>query len=83
MTHLMTAHGDNRLNDVRLPIVRYGNYRPKSRSKKPSLPDSASVEAHYQTNNDQVMQEEPHGKHIEFLKSVRSVMKNSSGSMWN
>ena len=42
------------------------NYRPKSRSKKPSLPDSASVEAHYQTNNDQVMQEEPHGKHIEF-----------------
>ena len=42
------------------------NYRPKSRSKKPSLPDSVPVEAHYQTNNDQVMQEEPHGKHIEF-----------------
>ena len=38
------------------------NYRPKSRSKMPSLPDSASVEPHYQTNHQQVM-EEPWQEH--------------------
>ena len=42
------------------------NYRPKSRSKMPNIVDSVPVQPHYDTNNNYVMQEEPHGKHIEY-----------------
>ena len=41
-------------------------YRARSRSNKPTLSDSAPVQPHYDTNNNYVMEGEPHGKHIEF-----------------